>query len=168
MRTRTNVDFREFPTLSNNSQLNSANSGSMWAPGGSRNLSGPVQRTQGTPVSSQQGAQEDLFGGGSSRMPNSQSSFRFGNEGNPSSASQGQPGTADEFPPLNRGGHGEIGSDRNQNLAAIGLGSQHGASGVHRGNGLLNALSANSRANDARSPPGIGVPSQPDLKVVWS
>ncbi|KAG5981108.1 hypothetical protein E4U55_003296 [Claviceps digitariae] len=160
----TPLDLSEFPSLSNNSQLNSANSGSMWASAGSRNIGGPVQRTQGTPVSSQQGNQEDMFGGGSSRMANNQGSFRFGNEGNLLSASQGQPSTADEFPPLNRGGNGEIGSDRNQNLMSLGYGSQHGASGLHRGNGLLNALSANSRANDARSPPGIGLPRGQDSK----
>lgn len=162
-----NLVSREFPSLSNNSQLNSANSGSMWASAGSRNIGGPVQRTQGTPISSQQGAQEDMFGGGSSRMANNQGSLRFGNEGNLLTASQGQPSTADEFPPLNRGSNGEVGSDRNQNLMSLGYASQHGASGLHRGNGLLNALSANSRANDARSPPGIGAPrlfSQPDSK----
>lgn len=130
----------------------------MWASGGSRNLSGPVQRNQGTPVSSQQGALEDMFGGGSSRMPSNQGSFRFGNQGNLSSASQGQPSTADDFPPLNRGSNGEIGSARSANLMSLAFGSQHGASGLHRGNGLLNALSANSRVNDARSPPGIGAP----------
>ncbi|KAG6008364.1 hypothetical protein E4U21_004568 [Claviceps maximensis] len=154
----------EFPSLSNNSQLNSANSGSMWASAGSRNIGGPVQRTQGTPVSSQQEAQEDMFGGGSSRMSNNQGSFRFGNEANLLSTSQGQPSTTDEFPPLNRGGNGEIGSDRNQNLMSLGYGSQHGVSGLHRGNGLLNALSANSRAMDARSPPGIGPPRGQESK----
>ncbi|QPG94854.1 hypothetical protein C2857_007154 [Epichloe festucae Fl1] len=154
----------EFPSLSNNSQLNSGNSASMWASGGSRNLSGPVQRNQGTPVSSQQGALEDMFGGGSSRMPSNQGSFRFGNQGNLSSASQGQPSTADDFPPLNRGSNGEIGSARSANLMSFAFGSQHGASGLHRGNGLLNALSANSRVNDARSPPGIGPPRNQESK----
>ncbi|KAG6004252.1 hypothetical protein E4U54_000570 [Claviceps lovelessii] len=160
----TPLDLSEFPSLSNNSQLNSANSGSMWASAGSRNIGGPVQRTQGTPISSQQGAQEDMFGGGSSRMANNQGSLRFGNEGNLLTASQGQPSTADEFPPLNRGSNGEVGSDRNQNLMSLGYASQHGASGLHRGNGLLNALSANSRANDARSPPGIGLPRGQESK----
>lgn len=87
-----------------------------------------------------------------------QGSFRFGNEGNLLSASQGQPGTADEFPPLARGANMEIGLDRNSNSMSLGYPSQHAASGLHKGNGLLNALSANTRANDARSPPGIGAP----------
>ncbi|GJN66860.1 hypothetical protein PLICBS_000882 [Purpureocillium lilacinum] len=42
-----------------------------------------------------------------------------------------------------------------------GFGPQAAGSGqgqAHRGNGLLNALSANSRANEARTPPGVGPP----------
>lgn len=72
------------------------------------------------------------------------------------SASQGQPSTVDDFPPLNRAGNGDIGSDRSANLIPSPFGSQQPASGSQRGNGLLNALSANSRANEARSPPGVG------------
>ncbi|KAG5997845.1 hypothetical protein E4U52_002708 [Claviceps spartinae] len=153
----TPLDLSEFPSLSNNSQMNNANSASMWASGGSRNLGGPVPRTQVPALSSQQGSQEDMFGSGHSRMGN-QGSFRFGTEGNLLSASQGQPGTADEFPPLARGANMEIGLDRNSNSMSLGYPSQHAASGLHKGNGLLNALSANTRANDARSPPGIGLP----------
>ncbi|KAK2591810.1 transcriptional regulator [Conoideocrella luteorostrata] len=152
----------EFPSLSNNSQLNNANPASMWASAGSRNLSGPIQRNQSTPVSSQQGGQDDLFG--TSRMSSNHSSFRFGNQGNLSSASQGQPSSVDDFPPLNGAGNGDMGSDRGQNLMSLAFGSQHGTPGLHRGNGLLNALSANSRANDARSPPGIGPARGQDLK----
>jgi CCR4-NOT transcription complex subunit 2 len=121
----------------------------MWATTGSRNLSGPVQRNQPTPLSSQ-AAQDDLFSPSSSRMPSAHGSFRFGNQGNVP-PSQGQPSTSEEFPPLNRNGNGEIGSER------IGFATQNGVPGSlqgNRGNGLLNALSATSRANDARSPSG--------------
>lgn len=154
--TRADNPYSEFPSLSNNSQLNNANPASMWSSGASRNLSGPVQRNQSTPVSSQQGGQDDLFASGSSRLPLHQTSFRFGNQGNMATASQGQPSSVDDFPPLNRAGNGEIGSDRSGNLMSLAFGSQQGASGAQRGNGLLNALSANSRANDVRSPPGVG------------
>lgn len=149
---------REFPSLSNNSQLNNANPASMWASTGSRNLSGPVLRNQSTPVSSQQGGQEDMFAPGSSRLPPNQATFRFGNQGNLASASQSQqPSAVDDFPPLNRTGNGEIGSDRSANLMSLAFGPQQGATGALRNNGLLNALSANTRANDARSPPGVGM-----------
>lgn len=154
--TRADNPYSEFPSLSNNSQLNNANPASMWSSGASRNLSGPIQRNQSTPVSSQQGGQDDLFASGSSRLPLHQTSFRFGNQGNMATASQGQPSSVDDFPPLNRAGNGEIGSDRSGNLMSLAFGSQQGASGAQRGNGLLNALSANSRANDVRSPPGVG------------
>ncbi|POR37551.1 NOT2 family protein, partial [Tolypocladium paradoxum] len=108
----TPLDLSEFPSLSNNAQLNTANQASMWSSAGTRNLSGPVQRNQPTPVSSQQTGQDDLFSPGSSRMPSNQG-----------------------FGPQSTGtGHVQ----------------------AHRGNGLLNALSANSRANEARSPPGVG------------
>ncbi|OAA47698.1 Cobalamin (vitamin B12) biosynthesis CobW-like protein [Metarhizium rileyi] len=151
----TPLDLSEFPSLSNNSQLNSASPASMWSSGTSRNLSGPVQRNQPAPISSQQGAQDDLFAPGSSRVPSHQASFRFGNQGNIAPASQGQSNSADDFPPLNRAGHGEIGSDRGTNLMSLAFGSQQGASGAQRGNGLLNALSANRRTNDVRSPLGV-------------
>ena len=58
----------EFPSLSNNSQLNSANQASMWSSAGSRSLSGPVQRSQLTPVSTQQGSQDDIFSSAVARM----------------------------------------------------------------------------------------------------
>ncbi|KAG8425296.1 transcriptional regulator, variant 3 [Metarhizium acridum] len=160
----TPLDLNEFPSLSNNSQLNNANPASMWSTGASRNLSGPVQRNQSTPLSSQQGGQDDLFASGSSRLPSHQTSFRFGNQGNMTTASQGQPSSVDDFPPLNRAGNGEIGSDRSGNLMSLAFGSQQGASGAQRGNGLLNALSANSRANDARSPPGVALNRGQDPK----
>lgn len=93
-------------------------------------------------------------------MSSNQGSFRFGNQGNMSASSQGQPSSVDDFPPLSRAANGEIGSERGANLmSSLGFGPQTTGSGhvqAHRGNGLLNALSANSRANEARSPPGVG------------
>ncbi|KND93176.1 General negative regulator of transcription subunit 2 [Tolypocladium ophioglossoides CBS 100239] len=156
----TPLDLSEFPSLSNNAQLNTANQASMWSSAGTRNLSGPVQRNQPTPVSSQQTGQDDLFSPGSSRMLSNQGSFRFGNQGNMSASSQGQPSSVDDFPPLSRAANGEIGSERGTNLmSSLGFGPQSTGSGhvqAHRGNGLLNALSANSRANETQSPPGAG------------
>lgn len=127
---------------------------------GSRNISAPVPRNQGTPLSSQAG-QEDLFSpGGGTRMSSQHGSFRFGNQGGPP-PQQSQPSTGEDFPPLNRGGNGDIASER---LGTLGFGSQAGPSlsGMQttRGNGLLNALSANNRATEARSPPGFGVPGE--------
>ncbi|KAM5348106.1 hypothetical protein ACJ41O_007930 [Fusarium nematophilum] len=158
----TPLDLSEFPSLSNNPQISSASQPSMWSAAGPRNLSGPIQRNQSTPLSSQQGGQDDLFSPNSSRGPSVQGGFRFGNQGNLGQSSQAQSGSVDDFPPLNRTANGDIGSDRAANLmSSLGFGSQAGASGPvsnNRGNGLLNALSANSRANEARSPPGIGAP----------
>ncbi|CAG9997729.1 unnamed protein product [Clonostachys byssicola] len=145
------LDLSEFPSLSNNAQLPSANQGSMWSSAGSRNLSGPVQRSQATPIQSQTG-QEDLFNPSTSRMTSTHGSFRFGSQGNPSSTSQAQSNSADDFPPLNRSGNGDLAP------GSLGFGSPNGASAgppqTTRGNGLLNALSANSRSSGVRSPPG--------------
>ncbi|KAF4975828.1 hypothetical protein FZEAL_7447 [Fusarium zealandicum] len=158
----TPLDLSEFPSLSNNPQMSNANQSSMWSAAGSRNLSGPIQRNQPTPLSSQQGGQDDLFSPNTSRGPSAQGGFRFGNQGNIGQPSQAQPTSIDDFPPLNRTANGDIASDRTANLmSSLGFGTQTGASGPvlsNRGNGLLNALSANSRASDARSPPGIGAP----------
>ncbi|KAM0261657.1 hypothetical protein ACHAQJ_002108 [Trichoderma viride] len=150
---------REFPSLSNNSQLPSTTQGSMWSTAGSRNISGPIQRSQPTPGSSQQAGQDDLFGPPSSRMQPNQGPFRFGAQ-----PAQVQPNSVDDFPPLNRTSNGEIGSERGANvMSAIGFGPQNpGSSGPMQGNGgngLLNALTATSRANDVRSPPAIGTPN---------
>ncbi|KAH8680890.1 CobW/HypB/UreG, nucleotide-binding domain-containing protein [Xylariales sp. PMI_506] len=153
----TPLDLSEFPSLSNNSQLPSGNQSSLWSSAGNRNM-GPVQRNQPTP------GQDDLYGP-SSRLGSNQSSFRFG-QGNVGQASQPQPGSIDEFPPLNNGssnggasgfrnGSGEIGQERASNLMST-LG--FGASSSRGGNGLLNALSANTRASDSRSPDGAGAP----------
>ena len=140
--------------------MSNSNPSSMWssAGGGSRNMSGPIPRNQSLSMSSQQQAQDDPFGQNSSRLQATQSSFRYGNQGNPSPAPQGQStGNDDPFPPLNRNAGGEIGSERAQNLmSSLGFGAQTGSTPANRGNGLLNALSANSRASEGRSPPGIG------------
>ncbi|KAF4513481.1 hypothetical protein G6O67_000748 [Ophiocordyceps sinensis] len=109
----TPLDLSEFPSLSNNSGLNSGSQGCMWSASGPRNPNGPVQRNQSTPVSSQPTGHDDLFNPApSSRMP------------------------------------------LNQGFGSQNTGPTHVQ--AHRGNGLLNALSANSRANEARSPPGAG------------
>lgn len=153
---------REFPSLSNNPQMSNASAQSMWSTAGSRNPGGPVPRNQSAALGSQQG-QEDLFSP-SSRGPPVQGGFRFGNQGNIGQSSQAQTGSIDDFPPLNRTANGDISSERAANLmSSLGFGPQAGASGhvPNRGNGLLNAVSANSRANEARSPPGIGAPGRP-------
>ncbi|UKZ84998.1 uncharacterized protein TrAFT101_000876 [Trichoderma asperellum] len=157
----TPLDLSEFPSLSNNSQLPSTTQGSMWSTAGSRNISGPIQRNQPPQGSSQQGGQDDLFGPPSSRMQPNQGPFRFGAQ-----PSQVQPNSVDDFPPLNRTSNGEIGSERGGNvMSSIGFGPQNpGSSGPMQssgGNGLLNALTATSRANDVRSPPAIGTPNGP-------
>ncbi|KAL7899249.1 hypothetical protein HDV64DRAFT_248001 [Trichoderma sp. TUCIM 5745] len=158
----TPLDLSEFPSLSNNSQLPSTTQGSMWSTAGSRNISGPIQRSQPTQGSSQQGGQDDLFGPPSSRMQPNQGPFRFGAQ-----PSQVQPNSVDDFPPLNRTSNGEIGSERGGNvMSSIGFGPQNpGSSGPMQsggGNGLLNALTATSRASDVRSPPAIGTPNGPN------
>lgn len=150
---------REFPSLSNNSQLPSTTQGSMWSTAGSRTISGPIQRNQPAPGPSQQGGQDDLFGPPSSRMQSNQGPFRFGAQ-----PTQVQPNSVDDFPPLNRSSNGEIGSERGANLmSALGFNPQNpGPSGPmpnNGGNGLLNALTATNRANEVRSPPAIGTPN---------
>jgi CCR4-NOT transcription complex subunit 2 len=120
----------------------------------------PIQRNQPTPLSSQQVQQDDLFAS-SSRIASGQG-FRFGNQGSVGQASQPQPNSIDDFPPLNnsnsfRNGNGEIGQERASNLmSTLGFGAQPSPvpslPGNRSGNGLLNALSANARATEARSP----------------
>lgn len=159
----TPLDLSEFPSLSNNAQMAGSSQGSMWSGTsntGSRNITAPVQRNQGTPLSSQVG-QDDMFSPPSSRVASTQGGFRFGGHGSAQAASQqGQSGGPDEFPPLNRGENGELGSDR---LSAMGFGSHDGppsgtAGPSSRGNGLLNALSATNPTSEVRSPPGMGMP----------
>ncbi|PHH90473.1 hypothetical protein CDD83_3568 [Cordyceps sp. RAO-2017] len=138
----TPLDLSEFPSLANNSQLAPAGQVSMWSGAGSRNPNGPVQRNQSTPVSSQPSGQDDLF--------------------NPASASRMQP---------NQAANGYMRSEHGANMmSSLGFGPPNTGSAhvqAHRGNGLLNALSANSRANEARSSPGAGAPDSsraPDAK----
>ncbi|EOO03884.1 putative not2 not3 not5 family protein [Phaeoacremonium minimum UCRPA7] len=134
----------------------------MWANQGSRNMGGPgpVQRNQGTPIPSQQNQPDDMFSIPSRLNSTSQGSFRFGAQGNVGQSSQPQPGSVDEFPPLGRNANGEIGGERGSSLmSSLGFGSQGtaGASpsqGNRAGNGLLNALSANTRTAESRSPVG--------------
>ncbi|KAI1133096.1 CobW/HypB/UreG, nucleotide-binding domain-containing protein [Nemania abortiva] len=156
----TSLDLSEFPSLSNNSQLSSGNPSSLWA-GGSRPMGGTIQRNQSTPHSQQ--SQQDDFFSSSSRMNTNQGGFRFGNQTSLPQSSQPQPSSIDDFPPLNnslRNGDGELGQERGSTLmSTLGFGAQgntvNGAiQGARGGNGLLNALSANSRTTDVRSPDG--------------
>ncbi|KAI0866379.1 hypothetical protein F4860DRAFT_456980 [Xylaria cubensis] len=156
----TPLDLSEFPSLSNNSQLSSGNPSSLWA-GGSRPMGGTISRNQPTPHS-QQNQQDDFFSS-SSRMSTSQAAFRFGNQAGISQSSQPQPSSIDDFPPLNnslRNGDDEINQERGSTLmSTLGFGAQGNATGgslqgTRAGNGLLNALSANSRTSDVRSPDG--------------
>ena len=127
----------------------------MWSSSNARNLGGPLQRNQSTP---QQNQPDDIFST-APRLSSAQGSFRFGNQPSPAPTSQ-QAQPAEEFPPLNRNSNGDIGQERGANLmSALGFGSQSSASTPtiqgRSGNGLLNALSANSRAAaESRSPPG--------------
>jgi CCR4-NOT transcription complex subunit 2 len=179
----------EFPSLSNSSQLGSANAPSMWSTAaGSRAVSGPVPRNQPTPLSAAQ-SQEDMYPPAQARQ-----NFRFGAQPQQGQQQQQQPPSnpPDEFPPLNRngngGGNGEIGGERSGNLmSSLGFNSQSAASQAAAaaaaaavaaapsssrvaGNGLLNAISANNRSSDAPSastsnPPGLGRPTDDQRKV---
>ncbi|KAK0722231.1 hypothetical protein B0T26DRAFT_770521 [Lasiosphaeria miniovina] len=159
----------EFPSLSNTSQMSASNQSSMWSSGGSRNVGGAVHRGSGTPLS-QQSQQDDLFV--SSRLASNQGSFRFGTQGSAAQTSQTHSSANDEFPPLNRNANGDIGGqDRTANLmSSLGFGSQTTTptSAIHTsraGNGLLNAVSANSRAAEARSPTSVVRPQDPRSPV---
>ena len=134
----------------------------MWSTAGARNMPGSVQRNQPTPHS--QPGHDDLFST-ASRIGSNQGSFRFGSQ--PAQSSQPQPSSIDDFPPLNmnnfRNGNGEIGQERGMNLiSSLGFGAQGAASTGSiqgaRGNGLLNALSANSRTGEVRSPDAAATP----------
>ncbi|PHH80331.1 hypothetical protein CDD80_1970 [Ophiocordyceps camponoti-rufipedis] len=124
----TPLDLSEFPSLANNSQLNTTGQPSLWSASGSRNPSGPVQRSQSIPVTTQPSGQDDLFNPSSSRVP------------------------------PNQAANGYLRSERSANMmSSLGFAPQSSSSAhvqANKGNGLLNALSANSRANEARSPPG--------------
>ncbi|KAI1379281.1 hypothetical protein F4677DRAFT_408502 [Hypoxylon crocopeplum] len=159
----TPLDLSDFPSLSNNSQLPSTGA-SLWSAGGSRGMGGTIQRNQQpTPLSAQHAQQEDFFS--SSRINSGHAQYRFISQNNGTHSSQPQPNSIDEFPPLNnsnlRNGNGEIGQERGSNLmSALTFGGAQGSvapgasQGPRSGNGLLNALSANSRTTDVRSPDG--------------
>ncbi|TDZ61054.1 General negative regulator of transcription subunit 2 [Colletotrichum trifolii] len=148
----------EFPSLSNNAQMNSSGQANMWSSTASRNIASAVPRNQPTPS-----AQDELFNPASAR----QGGFRFGNQNSVASASQQPPQPVDDFPPLNRNANGEIGGERGVNMMpSMGFGSQAGGSGAiapgrGAGNGLLNALSANNRPSDGRSPSMASAQGQP-------
>jgi CCR4-NOT transcription complex subunit 2 len=136
----------------------------MWSGQAARNLGGAAHRGTGTPIA-QQTQQDDMY---ASRLASAQGSFRFGNQGAAAQA-QGQAGVADDFPPLNRAGNGDIGAqDRRGSVMTGGMGfgaqgsAASSAAAMHAnraGNGLLNALSgANTRAADVRTPTAIGRP----------
>lgn len=134
----------------------------MWGAGQpSRNPAAPVQRSQGNVMPQQQTQQQDDLFSPTSRLSSSQNSFRFGGGQANGQSQQTQPGPADEFPPLGRNSNGDIGSERGANLMAnLGLSSQGpGASSAgptaRSGNGLLNAVTANTRTEEARSPIGM-------------
>ncbi|KAI0111894.1 hypothetical protein F4814DRAFT_423960 [Daldinia grandis] len=159
----TPLDLSEFPSLSNNSQLQSAGGSSLWSTGASRGMGGTIQRSQQpTPLSSQHAQQDDFFS--PSRMSSSQGQYRFGNQNSVAQSSQPQPSSIDEFPPLNnnsiRNSNGDIGQERGSNLmSTLGFGAQGSTApgslqAPRSGNGLLNALSANNRTADVRSPDG--------------
>lgn len=102
------------------------------------------------------------------RLSSSQNSFRFGGQTSIGQPPQPQPSGGDEYPPLNRTGNGEIGQERSVNLmAGLGFGSQAPGGQANRsGNGLLNAVTANTRTSEVRSPvgarPAEGTPSFAD------
>ncbi|CEJ84657.1 hypothetical protein VHEMI03541 [[Torrubiella] hemipterigena] len=155
------LDPSEFPSLSNNPQLGNAQSASMWASGAARNVSAPIQRNQATTGSLQHPNHDDVFHSSSSRA--GQGSFRFGSHGAATPSVQQQTTAVEEFPPLNRTANGESGVDRTANLmSSLGISSlgQGSIGAQNRGNGLLNAVSANSRASEPRSPPGVGSSSR--------
>ncbi|TLS26908.1 hypothetical protein PpBr36_04655 [Pyricularia pennisetigena] len=157
----TPLDLSEFPSLSGNSQLSNQSQSSMWSTGGARNLGGPapIQRNQPTPLSQQQNQQEDMYTP-PSRLPTDQGSFRFGNQASIGQTVQSQQNAVDDFPPLNRNPNGEIGRERGGPSLMSSLGfappSGNGTASAQQpsraANGLLNALSANSRASETRSP----------------
>jgi len=154
---------REFPSLSNNPQLGNAGQSNLWATG-ARNIAAPIPRNQGTPLGSQpaqqqqqqQQQQDDIFST-SSRLSSAQGSFRFGNPSSSAQGSQSQSTSVEEFPPLARNANGDIGQERGSSMMnnfAFGANSVASAQTApnRTGNGLLNALSANSRAAEAISP----------------
>ncbi|KAJ4412422.1 transcriptional regulator [Gnomoniopsis sp. IMI 355080] len=152
----------DFPSLNNNPQMTGApaNQASMWGGQAARNLGGPQRNPSASiPPPSQQ---DDPFSP-SSRLSSSQNSFRFGSQASMGQSQQPQATGGEEFPPLARNGNGEIGQERNASLVSamggMSFGSQGGAGsastqGGRSGNGLLNAVTAQARTTEARSPVG--------------
>jgi hypothetical protein len=106
-------------------------------------------------------AQQDEMFSPPSRLQPSQNSFRFSSQASIGQGQQSQTSGGDEFPPLNRNGNGEISQDRVASLmSSVNLGSQGPVASSSTqargsGNGLLNAVTANTRAAEARSPVGM-------------
>ncbi|KAK0629880.1 hypothetical protein B0T17DRAFT_506397 [Bombardia bombarda] len=146
----------EFPSLSNNSQLAGAGQSTMWSSSGSRTIGGASQRGAGTPLSSQQPQQDDIFP--TSRLQSAQGTFRFGNQGTATPPSQAQPNVTDDFPPLNRSATAEERGAHFMSTLGFGSTTTMNPNPNRAGNGLLNALSANTRAAEARSPTTIARP----------
>ncbi|RCI09771.1 hypothetical protein L249_4056 [Ophiocordyceps polyrhachis-furcata BCC 54312] len=164
----TPLDLAEFPSLATNSQLSTAGQATMWSATGSRNPNGPVQRNQSIPVTTPSSGQDDLFNPAPSRVPPNQGSFFSTKKGLTAAVTRGQQGSVDD---PNKAANGYLRSERGANAMTLGFGGPQNTSPAHapahKGNGLLNALSANSRANEARSPPGggaSGATRAPDAK----
>lgn len=166
------TDDRDFPSLSNNPQMAGTNQpSSMWNNSQpARHLGGP-QRNPSAPIPPAV-QQDDPFSPGS-RLSSSQNSFRYGSQASMGQPQQPQPTGGEEFPPLAR--NGDIGQERNANLAsamgALSFGSQAAVASSssqpsRSGNGLLNAVTAQARTAEARSPVGMYRCSGVDVAVL--
>jgi CCR4-NOT transcription complex subunit 2 len=146
----------------------SSQTSSLWATGGgpsARVIGGQPPRQQSTPLPA--AAQpENMYPSSSSRVPTGQNAFQFGGRSamagiGGGQASQIQSSSVDEFPPLSRTATGEPSQDRGASLmSTLGFGGQSASSPIPnpRGeNGLLNAISASSRATEPRTPSGASL-----------
>ncbi|MCJ1421366.1 hypothetical protein MMC32_007729 [Xylographa parallela] len=126
----------EFPSLSGAPQQQYQNPGqAVWATANQRvTQHTPVQRPQQSqpnapglvpvqpqPHSTQEQLQQSLDDAffSSTQISNTMDDYRHGGQGGVgqlSGSHQPQPGSIDDFPPLNRNGHGEIGQDRRGNV----------------------------------------------------
>lgn len=155
------TDDRDFPSLSNNPQMAGTNQpSSMWNNSQpARHLGGPQRNPSASiPPPTQQ---DDPFSPGS-RLSSSQNSFRYGSQASMGQPQQPQPTGGEEFPPLAR--NGEIGQERSANLASAmsnlsfapqSAVASSSAQPGRSGNGLLNAVTAQARTAEARSPVGV-------------
>ncbi|KAL1898731.1 transcriptional regulator [Ceratocystis pirilliformis] len=160
------LDPSDFPSLSNNSQMQNTGHASLWATtaaNGPRSV-GPIPRAPSTTLASHIAQQEDPFSPGatSGRLNSAQGSFRFGSQGNMNIGQPTQPpqqmssSSIDDFPPLNNRGGTTNDSTQIQNMGFQAVGGpsvtssgQNAQSAQSRsGNGLLNALSANNNSNN--------------------